>query len=66
MGLPKGYKKTWNSGGGRPKLSLDLKKKSVNIYLTESEKSVLDALRGPMSVSKFIREKLGLNAKGKA
>ena len=63
MGLPKGYKKTWNSGGGRPALPEEERKKSVNIYLTQSEKACLDALRGNTSISNFIKRKLGLNSK---
>lgn len=65
MGLPKGYNKTWNSGGGRPSLSPENKKKSVNIYLTESEKALLDEMRGSMSISNFVRLKLGLYSKRK-
>ncbi len=63
MGLPKGYKKTWNSGGGRPSLPMEQRKKSVNVYLTPSEKACLDALRGNMSISNFIKRKLGLSSK---
>lgn len=63
MGLPKGYKKTWNSGGGRPALTFEQKKKSVNVYLTQTEKACLDAIRGEMSISNFIKRKLGLNSK---
>lgn len=62
MGLPKGYKKTWNSGGGRPALPEQERKKSVNIYLTPAEKACLDTLRGNMSISNFIKRKLGLDS----
>ena len=62
MGLPKGYKKTWNSGGGRPALPEQERKKSVNIYLTPAEKACLDTLRGNMSISNFIKRKLRLDS----
>ena len=39
------------------------RKKSVNIYLTQSEKACLDALRGNTSISNFIKRKLGLTSK---
>ena len=58
MGLPKGYKKTWKSGGRKPKDD-EKKRRARILMLTDDEKAQVDKMRGEMSFSAFIRQKLG-------
>lgn len=59
MGLPKGFKKTWKSGGRKPKDD-GQKRRARILMLTDEEKAAVDKMRGEMSFSEFIRKKLGL------
>ena len=58
MGLPKGFKKTWKSGGRKPKDD-NLKRRARILMLTDDEKATVDKMRGEMSFSEYIRKKLG-------
>lgn len=59
MGLPKGFEKTWQSGGRKPKEE-SKKRRARLIMLSDEEKEAVDKMRGDMSFSEYIRKQLGL------